>query len=121
MSCKEKIIKPIEANITCTEFFVKGQYEYGKYTFCGIVPIETKYTYKIGNWKFWNLKGQLIAEGPYDPQKMKIEQEGGCSYELTKGILNETEWKFWDDFGKQIELKQELITKIETCTSEIYD
>lgn len=119
MSCKEKEIKPKEANMTCNGFFVKGEFKNGNYTFCGIVPVETQYIYKNGNWKFWNLKGQLIAEGFYKLQKIKVEGQGGCPYEITEGIIDKERWNFWDDKGQEIKPKEDLITKLEACTTEI--
>ena len=91
-SVKDK--RPDGSNLVCNEFYIKGQYKNAKYTFCGSIPIEESYSYKSGEWKFWNLNGQLIAEWRFHPQKIKVEDHGGCPYEIMKGIILEENWNF---------------------------
>lgn len=117
-SCNQKEKRPIEANMVCHDLFVQGQFKNATYSFCGITPIEIGYTYKDGNWKFWNLKGQLIAEGFYKLQKNKIENHGGCPYEIIDGIIDKEEWFFWNEEGEKVKSDKELIKKIESCTNE---
>jgi len=117
-SHKSENIRPKEANIACQEFFVKGQFKEGVYTFCGIVPVETRYIYKNGSWKFWNIKGQLIAEGIYKSISTKIEGEGGCSYEVIEGVADKEKWNFWDENGKEIKPNEGLIKRLEICIDE---
>lgn len=104
----------------CKDFFIQGQFKNGTYTFCGIVPVENSYNYKNGKWKFWNLNGQLIAEGIYKSNKIKIEDQGGCPYEIIKGIIEKENWNFWDESGNKIPPNEELISRIENCTNEFH-
>ena len=117
-ACKAKDIKPKEANMICYEFFVSGQFKHETYSLCSTVPVEIGYHYETGNWKFWNLKGQLIAEGPYTSQKIEIQGQGGCPYELIRGVMDKDKWNFWDDKGKPIKATEDLINKLEACTAE---
>lgn len=103
----------------CKEFFIQGQFKNDTYTFCGIVPIENSYKYKNGKWKFWNLNGQLVAEGRYKLKKIKVEGNGGCSYEITRGLIVQDEWNFWDEWGNKISPNKEFISRIENCTNEL--
>lgn len=116
--CSEKEVKPKKANMVCSDFFVKGQFKNATYTFCGIMPVEVRYIYKDGKWKFWNLNGQLIAEGIYKLQNEVVEGEGGCPYEIIEGLINEEEWFFWDEKGIKIKPDEDLIKRIKSCADE---
>lgn len=105
--------------MNCSQFLVKGQFKNSKYTFCSIVPVENDYTYKSGEWKFWNLEGQLIAKGVYEPKTITIDGEGGCPYEMIEGLMNKENWNFWDENGKTIIPDKELLSGIENCADSL--
>lgn len=114
-----KEIRPKEANMSCGNFFIKGQYNIETYTFCSTIPTEVQYRYKSGYWKFWNIGGQLIAEGAYKLEKKTIEGQGGCSYEIIEGIIDEPTWKFWDNKGNQTGFNEELISQLKSCIESL--
>ena len=78
-ACNQEVGRqmPKEANLICGDFYAAGQFEQGSYTFCSTTPSEVQYFYKKGAWKYWNLKGELIASGTFNPEKQKIEDQGG--------------------------------------------
>jgi hypothetical protein len=106
---------PKEANLIYGDFYAAGQIEQGSYTFCSYAPKEVQYSYKNGAWKYWNLNGELIANGTYKPVKQKIEGEGGCPFEIISGKINRKEWQFWDGHGNTIAPSDELLDKLEKC------
>ena len=60
----------------------KGEFEDATYSFCGLMLTEENYQYKIGKWKFWNLKRELIAEGEFTIDRSLVKGQGGCDYYL---------------------------------------
>jgi len=120
LSCgQKKDIRPFGSNMICNDFYVQGQFKNAIHSFCGIVPEEVHYLHKDGKWKYWNLKGQLIAQGIYKLQKVNIEGYGGCTYELIEGVLDKKEWSFWNEKGDRIEPNEGLVNKIKSCTSQL--
>lgn len=120
LSCSQKKdLRPSEANMICNDFYIQGQFKNATYSFCGIVPTEVQYIHKDGKWKYWNIRGQLVAEGIYKLKKIKVEDHGGCSYEIIQGELDKKEWIFWNEKGNKIEPNEKLINKIELCASQL--
>ncbi len=115
LGCTNTEKKPLEANMFSSNFYIYGEYKEDTYSFCSTVPIEVEYRYKVGKWKYWDNKGQLIAEGLYKPKKIKIEGIGGCPYEMKEGKIDRETWKFWDRKGAEISPSDGLIKRIENC------
>lgn len=114
-SCTPKEVRPPEANMYCKDFFVKGTFKNDTYYFCSIVPLDHPYLYKDGKWKYWNLAGNLVAEGIYSTKIDTITDHGGCSYYKKKGIIDINNWEFWDEHGQQIQPDDKLIHHLESC------
>ena len=91
-----------EINMRCDEYYAIGQIEYDHYSFCSTVPVDIEYSYKKGNWKYWNKSGKLIAVGKFRLEKQIIEDQGGCSYEMISGKIDQSNWKFWDSDDNEI-------------------
>ena len=72
------------------------------YTFCSVVPQVIDYTYKTGTWTFYSPQKVKIAEGIFDVELVKIDDQGGCSYTFYKNSVDDKKWKFWDSNGKPI-------------------
>lgn len=110
-----KKTRPEEANMVCNDFYALGQIEYDTYTFCSIVPVEVEYHYKKGFWKFWDLNGQLVAEGTFNVEKGRVEDHGGCPYEYLTGKIKTANWRFWDENSVETEPEVELIKNLQSC------
>jgi len=104
-----------EIEFRCAEYYAVGEYQYSHYYFCSFVPQTINYDYKAGLWKFWNLSGQLIAEGEFDNSEIEINDRGGCPYTIIQHKIISTDWKFWDQNGLPIEASEQLINDLESC------
>lgn len=93
----------------------EGEYNIGNYTFCGLVPEEINYKYKVGKWKFWNLNKQLIAEGEFEIDSALALGRGGCNYMMKISKVIPKNWKFYDNNGNQINSNIEQIFRIENA------
>ena len=115
-SCSNNEIKDSSLfDFKCDNFYATGKVKLSSYNFCGIIPQKTDYTYKVGEWKFWNLSGQLIAQGVFKTKEKEINGQGGCSYKILLNKINQNEWKFWNNQGKEIKLTKENLSKFENC------
>lgn len=94
------------------ESLVRNEYEYyiieGKtldssYKFCSITYVDIKYSYRIDKWTFNSSKGYKLAEGEYDIINEKVFDHGGCTYSYLRNSVNLEKWKFWDEYGQEIE------------------
>lgn len=74
----------------------KGEFEDATYSFCGLMLTEENYQYKIGKWKFWNLKRELIAEGEFTIDSSLVKGQGGCDYYLKTSKIKKENWKFYN-------------------------
>jgi|GEM_PF-1140065 len=106
----------------CDDYVASGQYRTDSYLGggCLVEPISSGiafqkmfYAYKVGNWKYWNHEGQLIAEGIYMPVRTQIN--GGMQI---RGRINKATWKFWNKDGERIEPNLALIMHIEACIED---
>uniref|UniRef100_UPI0035C839A3 hypothetical protein n=1 Tax=Aurantibacter sp. TaxID=2807103 RepID=UPI0035C839A3 len=91
-----------------------GNFESNKYLHCGIDNQEIEYNYKIGYWKFWDLKRNFIAEGEFKIDSMFING-GGCNYIIKTSKVIKDKWKFYDKNSKTIKGDIEQIFKIENA------
>lgn len=95
-----------------------GELKNGSYTFCGTVPTEVNYTYRIGKWKFIT-KGKIkIAEGEYNAIIKENDSSGGCGFKYFENTVDLEKWKFWNKDGKLIEPTKRLINIIESKQTE---
>lgn len=79
------------------------------YTFCGIVPIKSSFTYKVGVWQFYKNDTTKIAEGIYDATSVTIDTAGGCPYTIIENSIDLHKWTFWDDSGNVVAATTALI------------
>ncbi|WP_299679994.1 hypothetical protein [uncultured Tenacibaculum sp.] len=77
----------------------QGKFEQASFTFCGVVPTNYNYEYKVGKWKFWNLNREFLGEGTFKVNKVAITENGGCDYEVYKSKMNH-DWHFVNDKNK---------------------
>jgi hypothetical protein len=91
-----------------------GEIKNGSYTFCGTVPSEVNYTYRIGNWKFISKEKIKIAEGEYDTIIKENDTSGGCGFRYVENKIDVGKWKFWNKDGEIIEPTKRLINIIES-------
>lgn len=115
LGCGQTGKRPDVANMECHEFFVQGQMGHDEYTFCGIEPVKSSYTFKQGFWRYWNKGGDLVAEGEYVPKSETITNQGGCDYDIFVSTIIAAKWRFWDENGKLIEPDDDLISRISSC------
>lgn len=78
------------------------------YDFCGFVPVEHKYFYKIDTWQFIVNDSIKIAEGPYINKLVTITGQGGCPYSYFVDSIDMATWSFWDLKGNSISPNQRL-------------
>ena len=104
-----------EIEYRCAEYYAAGEFGYGYYSFCSTVPVPVNYDYKSGLWKFWNLSGQLIAEGEFDNPEFEVNDHGGCPYKVIQNNIIVDQWKFWDKNGKLTNPTEQLIKTLESC------
>jgi len=109
-----------EIEFRCAEYYAAGKFQYSYYSFCSIAPKTINYDYKTGLWKFWNLSGQLIAEGEFDNPEIEINDHGGCAYNVIQNKIIKNNWKFWDKNGLQIAASEQLIKDLEKCQTIRY-
>ena len=93
----------------------KGNFLKAKYIECGIVRQEIDYKYKIGKWKFWDLKRNLIAEGEFEIDSALAIGRGGCDFMIKMSKIKDDKWKFFDENGKEIKGTIEQIYNIENA------
>lgn len=74
----------------------KGKLKESSYTFCGLSPVYKEYEYKVGEWKFWNLKRKLIAEGSFRTENSLVDNNGGCEYNVITSKIDD-DWSFYID------------------------
>ncbi|MDF1698759.1 MAG: hypothetical protein P1U56_23095 [Saprospiraceae bacterium] len=119
-SCNsKKDLRPKDANLKCNDFYVQGEFKQGVHTFCGIIPIEIEYSYKVGYWKYWSLNGTLVAQGKYKLEKSIIDDRGGCSYEVMVGTIVKDQWLFRDEKGHQFVPNDGFVEELESCVIEM--
>ena len=96
------------------EFYVRGEMKYNQYTFCAITPQVVEYHYKSGEWKYWNDKKELIAEGAYKIIEEHIETncEGGTN--IKRGEMEIDKWNFYNAKGNKIKPSKEFLKKLKT-------
>jgi len=107
----------------CDDYVVSGQYVTESYWLdclsrpmtLNYVPRQVFYSFKEGNWKYWNHEGQLIAEGVYTPVKFEENKYLPSGYELRGGRIDTNTWKFWNKDGERIKPNLALIMHIEAC------
>jgi hypothetical protein len=80
-----------------------GTFKKDKYSFCGSIPREKDYQYKIGKWKFWNQKRDLIAEGEFTIDSSLVKGQGGCDYYIKTSKIRKENWIFYNSEQKIIE------------------
>ena len=103
---------PVEAQYRCGEYWASGVYKKTSYTFCSTIPTEISYSYKEGEWKYWDTSGKLIATGTYLPQKTTITGRGGCDYEMVISEFKLKNGAFEETYGPENEL---IIDQLESC------
>ncbi len=108
----------IQSNNWITDYgniYGSGKFKTDKYTFCGLVPHEEEYRYKVGNWKFWNIDRELIAEGEFEIDSALALGRGGCEYMVKVSKVKNGKWKFFDENEKETKGTIEQIFKIENA------
>ncbi|MFC6860389.1 hypothetical protein [Zunongwangia atlantica] len=93
----------------------KGNFRKAKYIECGIFRQEIDYKYKVGKWKFWDLKRNLIAEGEFEIDSALAIGRGGCDYMVKMSKVKGDKWIFYDENGKEIKGTIEQIYNIENA------
>ena len=111
----ENDIRPKEANMMCDKFYAKGQKVFDTFTFCSTMPVVNEYSYRKGEWTYWNKEGNLIARGIFKTEIRKIDDHGGCTYEFKYGVIDKKSWQFWDGKGNEIKASEELIRELNAC------
>tara|TARA_R100001460_G_scaffold92500_1_gene134389 strand:- start:1258 stop:1665 length:408 start_codon:yes stop_codon:yes gene_type:complete len=110
LSCKND---RIHENWSSDEIIAIGQTKDTTYWWCSIAPVEDKYSYRIGKWKFITKDSLKIAEGEYKTYQNWIWDKGGCPYEYFENSFDLDDWKFWDSDGDKIEPTRNLMRLIE--------
>lgn len=80
----------------------KGVFKDATYLSCGIELKEENYQYKIGKWKFWNLKRELIAEGEFTIDSTLVKGQGGCDYYIKTSKIKKEKWKFYNSQQEKV-------------------
>ncbi|WP_445714888.1 hypothetical protein [Flavobacterium sp.] len=81
----------------------KGKFKNASYNFCGLMLTKENYQYKIGKWKFWNLKRELIAEGEFTIDSSLVKGQGGCDFYIKTSKIKKENWKFYNSNHELIE------------------
>jgi len=117
VGCRQsmKSNRPEEANRVSDHFYIKGQLGYDSYAFCSVVPEDVPYAYKVGKWKYWNLDGQLVAEGVFRLDTQVVRDHGGCPYSFRVGKIDRDSWRFWDKNGLPFHPANTFIEELESC------
>ena len=92
-----------------------GNLKTAKYIECGIVPQEIEYKYKVGKWKFWDLKRNLIAEGEFEIDSALAMGRGGCDFMVKMSRVGSGKWKFYNENGEETKGTIEQIYNIENA------
>ena len=92
-----------------------GNFKIAKYIECGIVPQEIEYNYKVGKWKFWDLKRNLIAEGEFETDSTLAMGRGGCDFMVKISKVKNGKWKFYNGNGEETKGTIEQIYNIENA------
>ena len=90
----------------------EGELKEDSYTFCGVVPTEIEYSYKVGKWTFKSIDGKPIAQGEYGKKLVTIDTMGGCSFSFKVATVDYNEWQFWNADGEKIKPTDRLKTLI---------
>ncbi|MFD2892616.1 hypothetical protein ACFS5J_11405 [Flavobacterium chuncheonense] len=77
-----------------------GNFKASNYSLCGLMLHNIEYKYKVGKWKFWNLKRELIAEGEFVTDSSIVRGRGGCDYYIKTSKIMNDKWNFYDSDGK---------------------
>lgn len=93
----------------------KGEFEDATYSFCSLMLREENYQYKIGKWKFWNLKRELIAEGVFTIDSSLVKGQGGCDYYLKNSKIQKENWKFYNSEQETVDPNFEDIFILENA------
>ncbi|WP_179317934.1 toxin-antitoxin system YwqK family antitoxin [Winogradskyella undariae] len=99
--------KPIKYGLW-TEYYENGKiksigkYANDTYIFCGVVPYDREYIYKIGEWKYYYENGQIMTSGIYlNPEKnIRTNCGGGANIKISKINKN---WISYDKNGNKID------------------
>lgn len=116
--CKNDTLKSTELKKGFYTLKATGESKSGSYTFCGFVPTEVNYNYRIGNWKFTTNDTIKIAEGEYDVVIKVDDSSGGCEFKYFDNTVDLKKWRFWDKSGQPIEPTKRLINLIESRHTE---
>ncbi len=95
------------------DLYASGKLKMDKYTFCGLAPVRVKYWHKIGKWRFWDKKRNLIAEGIFSTQTDSVLDHGGCSFPIKSSKIEPINWKFHNSDGKIIPPTIDQIFRLE--------
>ncbi|WP_378172663.1 hypothetical protein [Aquimarina sp. SS2-1] len=112
VSCKDK--KSTEIKNNSYNVNAIGKIKNGSYTFCGTVPTQVNYNYRIAKWSFITEDKIKIAEGEYDIVLKKNDSSGGCAFEYFENKIDLKKWRFWNIEGRNIEPTEQLIGLIES-------
>ena len=119
-SCNNKDnLTPKDANYRCNKYFAQGTIKHDTYVFCGITSTENQYSYKSGNWKFWNIDGKFLAEGEFKTTKLKISDQGGCPYEIKESKINAKKWKFGNSNKLDLFDIERIAIELENCSFKL--
>ena len=89
-----------------------GDTKNASYTFCGIVPKEVVYNYRVGSWKFVTQNDIIIAKGEYNVTLETDNSSGGCPYSYFNNTIDIGKWEFWDTKGQKTKPNKIIINMI---------
>ena len=96
-----------------------GDSKEASYTFCGFIPKEVNYTYRIGTWKFVTQNNVIIAKGEYNVTLETDNSSGGCPYSYFNNTIDIDKWEFWDIKGQKIKPNKRMINIINYHETEL--
>ena len=76
-SCTHEKEEIYDYQYRCGDFYAEGEFGFHTYDFCSIVLEKISYSYKKGNWKFYDLKGKIVASIYFTPIEV-VGYGGGC-------------------------------------------
>lgn len=108
------------------EFYENGQlkefgiYKLDIYKFCGPGGLDVgKYSYKIGEWVYFDVNGNIRAKGEYKIGKKNIGNSCNGGYNINFGFVTD-DWEFYDSKGNKIVPSKNDINEIEESGYLIY-
>jgi hypothetical protein len=96
-----------------------GDVKNASYTFCGFVPTEVDYSYRVGTWEFVTQNDIIIAKGEYNVTLETDKSSGGCEYTYFNSTIDIDKWEFWDTKRQKIKPSKRMINIINYHEAEL--